>query len=278
MNDVSELEGSISYRGPLRMEICGHEVSFDLSNPHEVRYVLRALTGLPHPQADIDHKLFETFVRDGDVCLDIGANIGMTALEMLSLGAARVIAFEPVASLADRLRAMAVPSVEVHGIALSDCDGMAEIILSQSHNQGHTLSAEQVAQFPKVFGDRLRRQTVRTSRLDQVFDNGSAGDLWKIDAEGAEHAVLRGAARLLSEEPPRVILCECYAGVDDLAAILGPDWGGARALLRSDTGALALGPLDTPGDDRAFRWIAPTYVFYRKDAVALPAGMTFGGV
>lgn len=272
MPSIYEFERLLSYRGPLSLRLHGRDLVFDLGQPHERRYVLWLMFGLLYPQADIDRVLFRTFLRKGDLCLDIGANIGVTAVEMLGFGARKVIAFEPVRELAGRLEASRAPDLEVRPLALCDRVGTEEILLSQTHNQGHSLMARQAELFPQVFGGTPRRQTVETSTLDTLFSE-TAGEVWKIDVEGAEHALLRGAARLLAEAPPRVIFCECYENAPRLLEILGPEWVGARALLKIGTTDLTLADLRFEPTPEVFAPLAPTYVFFRSASDALPPGL-----
>lgn len=266
---LAALEAALRYDGPLELELAGRALRLDLRHPHERRYALRALFGCPYPQADIDRALFAAFVRPGDLCLDLGANIGMTALELLEAGAGRVIAYEPVAALAARLAALAAPDLEVRARALSDRVGRAHIRLSQSHNQGHTLLDDQVARFPAVFGTdggtAPEVETVATTTLDAEFPEGGAGQLWKIDVEGAEQALLRGAARVLRRAPPRVVLCECYDGAGALPGLLGPGWQTRRAFLTAGDHRLDLQPPDTPPDPARFAPTAPVYAFWRGE-------------
>jgi FkbM family methyltransferase len=259
------------YHGPLTLEINGRAVTFDLSKPHEGRYALQALTGLAYPQSDIDTALFSMFVREGDVCLDMGANIGMAALDMLGCGAQQVIAFEPVEALRKRLYSLDEPRLQIYAAAVSDKVGLADITLSQTHNQGHSLDKATVDRFPDVFGDDLRTERVVTISLDRFFKGKPSGDVWKIDVEGAEHAAFRGARQLLKKSPPRVILCECYEGVEELFALLGPGWSGLRAHMTLETNRLEFTALTVPLDETAFSSISPTYVFFRDAEDVLPS-------
>jgi FkbM family methyltransferase len=172
---------------------------------HEKNYYERIQQG----QIDIDSLLLERFMCPGDVVLDAGANIGYTALQCLAAGAREVYAFEPVPALYQRLKTLSDSVIHTFNTALSDRDGEAEILLSQVHNQGHSLQPKFLEMFPKVYGDQLQRQSVRLARLDTIC-TGIHFDFLKIDVEGSELDLLRGAETLLRESPPRVIQVECY--------------------------------------------------------------------
>ena len=54
-------------------------------------------------------------------------------------------------------------------------------------------------------GEEVREITVETARLDDVLPDGFAPSLLKIDVEGAELLVLRGAAEAVARHRPMVI-------------------------------------------------------------------------
>ncbi len=275
MLSIVELENNISFTGKIDINIFGRNLELDLSNIHERRYFIWYVFGISYPQAEIDRKIFRSFISEKDVCLDIGANIGVTSIEMLASGAGKVFAFEPVRGLNKRLSKIEDSFVEVCRFAVSDKTGLAKIILSRTHNQGHTLVDRQVDLFPTVFGEEKIIETVFTVSLDDYFNNSdnrnSAGDLWKIDVEGAELQVIAGAQRLLEECPPRLITCECYEGVERLFSSLLGNWGAYRAALAKDGDKLVLGSLDWIPSSGAFHVISPTYIFINLDKMVLPA-------
>jgi FkbM family methyltransferase len=204
--DIHEIEQRFRTDGSVKVRVSECEIAFDLSFVHERRYLARWLTGLPYPQHDIDELLFQHFIRPGDVILDVGANIGVTAALALAFGATRVHCVEPEASLAARLRQIADDRIIVHQCAAGEMVGTAELHLSDLHNQGHTLDSRTKALFPHLFG--VRRQTVPVKRLPDILGSERC-DVWKLDVEGGEAQVIRGAISLLSNaRRPRVVLAE----------------------------------------------------------------------
>ena len=169
-------------------------------------------------------------VRPGDVVYDAGANLGLYARYLVStLGAGRVVAFEPVADnralLAENLRLGGIEDrVTVMPLALGDEDGEAEFQVDDMQSASGTLS--------KVTGGEAcvgRRNLglgplvdrVRVRRLDTVIAEAGlpVPDVIKIDVEGAEGLLLRGAAGLLREHAPR-LLVELH-GVDCIRDVVG---------------------------------------------------------
>jgi FkbM family methyltransferase len=134
--------------------------------------------------------------RDAN-CIDIGANRGRVLRKMLSVApAGHHMAFEPIPDLAARL-AGEFPNVEVHAAALSDENSETTFYLADR---------------PALSGLR-RREWVNTGyteievevrRLDDVAPLSRSVSFLKLDVEGAEVCVLRGAQRLLAEHHPAI--------------------------------------------------------------------------
>ena len=138
-----------------------------------------------------------TLHRPGTL-LDVGAHDGAFTLPFAGLPGSRVLAFEPLPAAFARLRAAAgaLPNVTLHQAALGDATG--EVTLSLPVVDG--VANEQWASTAKGYaghGARVAEQrfAVPLRRLDEF----GLTDLTavKLDAEGAEYEVLRGAAETL---------------------------------------------------------------------------------
>jgi FkbM family methyltransferase len=144
--------------------------------------------------------------RRGNV-IDIGANIGYyTILASKLIGPAkRVYAFEPQARVLIKLRrnieASGLPNVTVFPLALSDGAGSVPFHVPQEGAESHgSIHANGRFEVMKIVD-------VETQRLDDVLSNLGSPEigLIKMDAEGAELPILRGATTLLSG-PNRPVL------------------------------------------------------------------------
>jgi FkbM family methyltransferase len=139
--------------------------------------------------------------------LDVGAWYGPWTY-WLSRRVAWVEAFEPNPTVAAALRTGARPNVVVHEVAASEADGTAELVVPTPG-----LGSEGTASIERgVRG--ATTHLVRTVRLDSHdFEDVR---FVKIDVEGHERAVLRGASRLLATQFP-VVLVELDVRHADIA-------------------------------------------------------------
>jgi FkbM family methyltransferase len=148
-------------------------------------------------------------LQPGDLALDVGANLGWyTTLMAKAVGSAgRVIAFEPdelnCALLRANLASHDVDTrVTVLPIALFELEG--EIVFEHSENNfgDHRVRESHRANGEDLYGEATRATTRVPGRpLDSVL--GELGlenhpiKLMKIDTQGAEVAVFRGARKTL---------------------------------------------------------------------------------
>ena len=133
-------------------------------------------------------------------CVDIGANVGAVLRDMVRFAPrGHHVAYEPLPDLAARLAAE-FPQVDVRNAAVSDHAGEATFHRVRDRDTRSSLSALDLPE------ERLQRLIVRLEALDQSLPDGFVPTLVKIDVEGAEEQVLRGAERLLREHRPTVIL------------------------------------------------------------------------
>lgn len=134
-------------------------------------------------------------LRAGWCVFDVGANIGMFALKAVACrGAARVCAFEPnretFARLQTNLRRNHLISVQAVQQAVGEVSGWASFDLGSTSTVGHLSPSSTVT------ADALQVEVVTLHDFIQK-EGISMVHLLKMDVEGAEAAVLRGAGTLL---------------------------------------------------------------------------------
>lgn len=142
-------------------------------------------------------------LRPGDVMMDVGANVGdFTALAAEVVGpSGRVYAFEPGPDNLAALRARfgTTGTVQIVDAAVSDSTGEATFFLDRRDGRRHSLARENV-------GKRGAAIAVRQVALDDYLETVPRVDVIKIDAQGAEPRIIRGARRLLAHFRPRILL------------------------------------------------------------------------
>jgi FkbM family methyltransferase len=153
-------------------------------------------------------EVLASMVRPGDVCYDVGANLGFFSalLGRLAGEAGMVYAFEPVpknASAVERNAALnGLQNIKVMKIALSNRSGTQELLLAQ-HVGGAVLKS--VGTPPP---DPAGSVMVETASVDRLIEQGHLRppDIVKIDVEGAEMEVLYGMEIVLRDWAPTLIL------------------------------------------------------------------------
>lgn len=259
-DQIEQLLPLIKTEGEFTITIGEVKLTLQLSNKHERQYAANCAVGINYPQADIDKLLFQHFIQPGDLIVDAGANIGFSALQMIAAGAKKVHCFEPVKALFDRLSKIPTEKIVAHNFGLSSTRAEAEIIISSSHNQGSTYSTEMLDLFPQVFGVQPSRQSSKVLPLDYFFSDRDVNFI-KIDVEGLETEVLKGAQKLLSRRSLRTIVLESYTGIEEINKVLGDRFPlRYRVFLDRQTYRLRLQSPAEPISPDAIK-TSPTYLF-----------------
>lgn len=154
----------------------------------------------------------DMFVVPGDCVWDIGANMGVFAFAgAYKAGrSGRVVAVEPDVMLVDILqRSRDIQSgsnapVEIIPAAISDHANLLRLNIA---GKGRAANYLETAQGSTQVGDILAGNWVCCISLDSLLDKFPAPSLIKIDVEGAELDVLKGASKIIAEYQPKII-CE----------------------------------------------------------------------
>lgn len=151
----------------------------------------------------------QKLIRRGDTVLDIGANLGMVTVHMASLvgSGGTVHAFEPNPRLVGLLRRAldrnSLPQVKLHEFGLGPAESTLELRIPRSD------TGEGSFVWKRETEDCLSVQ-VRVRTLDDVAREQDIRrvSMIKIDVEGFEASVLRGALQFLEQARPSTILFE----------------------------------------------------------------------
>lgn len=138
-------------------------------------------------------------LQEGDIVLDVGANVGNHTLYLAGIGQARVLAFEPNQHLADAI---------CQSVALNHFQDRIQVNIVGVGERGG------VAAFDKEVPDNLGAQalTLGEGPIEIVALDEQQIDrpvrMIKIDVEGMELPVLKGAETIIRRDSP-IIYIEC---------------------------------------------------------------------
>lgn len=146
------------------------------------------------------------YLREGMIVFDVGANIGeLTLLFSRFVGAGDVHAFEPSRECFERLSAVCqaanLRNVHLNQCALAEAEGVRRLhVFDATHLSWNSLARRPL----ENYGINVPLPTIEKVNATTI-DVYCAGhgveciDLLKIDVEGAEFEVMRGAEKLLRE-------------------------------------------------------------------------------
>lgn len=152
-------------------------------------------------------KYFTGLLRSGMVVMDVGANVGYYSLIASNLVSSKGIvhAFEPIESqfqaLCANIERNRYSNILPNRKIVSDSCGYMAIYLGPECNSG-------AASVIKHLGNQSSRETVQSITIDAYLESqGPRGiDVIKIDTEGHELAVLKGAAKTLASAKPELLI------------------------------------------------------------------------
>lgn len=160
-------------------------------------------------EAFYEPQVTDEFIRavfPGAAVLDVGAYLGFYSHLSLRAGAASVTAFEPHKRVYGWLRHQfgGNERVRLYNKAVHDHDGKVTLLHSGDMSGRAIGVSEETWMDWRGPAPELKPVELPCVRLDDVIDHRV--DVVKIDVEGAEAAVLRGAIKVLSEHLPVVFL------------------------------------------------------------------------
>jgi FkbM family methyltransferase len=206
------------------------EAEFELCLPGGAKIALRyretlGLSSLLYGTFELaELKFVRRYLRAGDDVMDIGANVGIFSVMMgVALGqSGRVFAFEPAPGNVVRLR----KNLEYNGLdhaqlfdcALGEADGWLTLHLATDPAYPSLVEVQSgLADGTGV--------PVQVRRLDSVWEETGRPRIAfvKIDVEGSEPGVIRGAGRMIEEcRPTMLIEANSKAELDAIRTLLDP--------------------------------------------------------
>lgn len=174
------------------------------------RDLYRRLSPAHRRERRLRRDFFAQFLRPGDLCFDIGANVGQSIEAMRACGAA-VLALEPNPACLPALQFQfgGDPMVTLVAEAVGAESGEATL-----HFSGTAATASLRADWNEA-DDEVHVTAVTT--LEQLMDRHGTPRLLKVDVEGFEREVFRGLRR-----PVPVVYFEMHAAEPEaIEEILG---------------------------------------------------------
>jgi FkbM family methyltransferase len=153
-----------------------------------------------------ERQLLRQILVPGAIAVDAGANIGIYSqfLARCVGPAGAVYSFEPAPENFERLRAAArgFSNMYLLQAAVGERSGKSELYLSDTLNVDHRT----------YLTDNCARRVVQIEMvaLDDYFKPGQRVDLIKMDVQGYELHALRGAGRVLADNPAAKLLLELW--------------------------------------------------------------------
>lgn len=171
-----------------------------------IRFRVRALKARFRDQK-AEFEVIRQHLQPGDIACDIGASKGSFTYWLSRwCRDGRVIAFEPQPELARALandcQSIGLSNVNVIAKGVYSHSGNRDLFVPEGHRPGASFThiAKEAESFTTL--------NVPVARLDEYFDPSDRIALLKIDVEGAEFGVLKGAERILRQHTPLLVL-EC---------------------------------------------------------------------
>lgn len=154
---------------------------------------------------DIAHERLFELCNPDDVVLDIGTNIGSTLLrfaQKTSLGAGQVIGFEPDSinyqKCLENISLNNFTNIEVNKLGLGAYEKSLYLITDTPSNRGCNRIR------PTMVNDSYAKELIKIVLLDIFLEKKylKSIDPIKIDVEGYEHEVLKGAKKTIAKYHP----------------------------------------------------------------------------
>ncbi len=154
-----------------------------------------------------------SYLKAGSICIDVGANVGQYCYELSNITGPQgaVIAFEPVKYTYQLLKAikdkLKLDNVQIYNLGLGETSATLPItVIADSWGVPNLgLSHLGTSQDANIYSvEPVRIESL--DRLDETLLHLNSCAFIKIDVEGAECQVLKGARHLLQKYHPLILM------------------------------------------------------------------------
>lgn len=155
--------------------------------------------------------IMKKVIKKDSNCIDIGCHKGEMLQSILKLApAGKHFAFEPIPYLYDQLKVKFDGQASIFSCALSDKSGQTTFNLVKNAPAYSGINKRKYA----VSEPEIEEIQVELKQLDEVIPAETKIDFIKIDVEGGEFDVLKGAKNLLTTHHP-ILVFECGIGASE---------------------------------------------------------------
>jgi FkbM family methyltransferase len=160
----------------------------------------------------LTQQILQSVLKSNSSCVDVGAHKGeMLALIRKYAPQGRHFAFEPIPAMFAQLQQTVSSDVKVFPFALSNYNGKTTFHLVKDEPAYSGIKRREY----KTANPIVEVIEVEVMRMDDVLQKREVSiDLIKIDVEGGELDVMRGAESILKKDRP-VLVFECGKGASE---------------------------------------------------------------
>jgi FkbM family methyltransferase len=147
------------------------------------------------------------YLEQGDIFVDVGANIGIESIPAAKLvgNTGQIHSFEPNTKinmlLHQSIDANALTNITLNSFAVSDIDGKIFLSVPTSSSGSATVTKTNLDKSQEITAIKLDSYSPLINRRIKLL---------KIDVEGHELAVLKGASQIFSQKLVDFCLCEIW--------------------------------------------------------------------
>ncbi len=153
----------------------------------------------------LETEIMKKEIKNEDICLEAGANIGYYALLEAQKTIGKIYAFEPDIRNMDILKKAIkrnnFKNIETYEMALSNKIGKAEIYLEEESNINSLIKEKDF---------KGKTKLINTTTIDNFFKKRKGPDFIRMDIEGFEYEVFSGMGSLIKSNKPLRIMVEFH--------------------------------------------------------------------